>query len=134
MSGERAISRQRRRRGVSLVEVLAALALIGAVAPSLNRAWLISMTAAGRSTDEVTAVGLAENTLAESVAARGLADGEDSGVFEEPYGDYRWRCERRPWAQDNRLTQVDVTVTWTRRNSDFQTTVTTLVDGEDEEP
>ncbi len=134
MSGAGEISRQRRRRGVSLVEVLAALALIGAVAPSLNRAWLISMTAAGRSTDEVTAVGLADSRLAESVAAGGLSDGEDSGVFEEPYGDYRWRCERRPWAGDNRLTQVDVTVTWTRRGKEFRTTVTTLAASEDGEP
>ena len=120
-----------RRRGVSLVEVLAALALAAAVAPALNRAWVVSMTTASRASAEVTAATLAQNKLDEIVAAGAQAGGEDSGQFDAPHDAYRWSVERGPWTGDSTLTQIDVTVTWTRRNTEFTSTLRTLVTGEE---
>jgi type II secretion system protein I len=118
------------RRGVSLVEVLAALALIAAVAPAMGRAWTLSMTVAGQSAQEVTAATLAENKLAEIVAAPGAA-ADDSGQFEPPYQRYSWQCERAAWEGDGRMTQLDVTVSWQSRGRDVSTTVSTLLTGEE---
>ena len=117
--------RRLRARGVSLVEVLAALAVLGAVGAVLTRAWTISMGTAARSQAELTAAVLAEGKLAE-VVLEGETAGEDSGDFAPEHPGYQWRCEQTPWSEDNLLREVAVTVSWTRRDLDYETTVTTL--------
>ena len=132
MTRGRAIARRAAgRRGVSLIEVLAALALIAAVAPVLSRAWVLTMTVAGQSADEVTAAALAESKLAEIVAAEAPATAEDSGAFAAPHEDFHWQVERGPWPQDERMIEAEVTVTWTRRGQEQSLAVHTLVGPEE---
>ncbi|NLF30807.1 MAG: hypothetical protein GX591_07965 [Planctomycetes bacterium] len=116
---------------MSLVEVLAALAMIAVVAPALGRVWVLSMTLAGKSASEITAATLAENRLAEIVAAGDAAGLELSDTFDEPHQRYRWQCTRSPWSGDSRLVQIDVTVTWTDRGRPRQVIVSTLVEDTD---
>jgi type II secretion system protein I len=113
---------------VTLVELLAALALLAVVAVTLSEAWTLGIRVAGRSRAEVTAAALAENKLAEIVAAEASPSSAVSGDFGEEHRGYRWRCQWREWPTDSRLRQIDVTVTWTRRNTSHETTVSTLVD------
>lgn len=113
--------------GVTLIETLAALAILGTVGMALSRAWTLSMELAGRASARATSAALAEEKLADLVAASDFAKAEDSGDFEDQPA-YQWKSELAEWSTDNRLRQLTVTVTWKRRNAEYQTSVSTLVD------
>ena len=120
----------RTRRGVTLVETLAALALVAITLPVLARAWIITMDCAARSRAQVVSTTLAQNKLADLVAAGDQADDAESGDFGNDYPGYRWQVDTSSWPLDDRFRQINVTVKWNRRNMDYETTLSTLVSGE----
>jgi type II secretion system protein I len=120
-------SRPVRRRGVTLIETLAAIALVAIIAPILAQAWLVSMDSAARSRDQVVASVLAEGKLADMVAEGDVASADQSGTFGGDWPGFEWESSVHDWPEDNRFKQVDVTVTWNRRETDYKTVVTTIV-------
>jgi type II secretion system protein I len=122
----------RRIGGVTLIETLAALALVAAVGTVVTRAWLLTMDVAARSRAQTVAATLAETRLAEILSEEDFDSSEDEDAFEEPWEAYRWKSSIAEWSEDSRLRQVDVTITWTRRDMEYQTTLSTLVDAEQE--
>jgi type II secretory pathway pseudopilin PulG len=112
---------------VTLIETLASLALVAVVAPILAKAWTVTMDSAARSRDQVTASVLAENTLTEMVAEGDLTSADQRGSFGDEHPGFAWETSITDWPQDSRFKEVDVTVTWARRQTNYRTTVTTIV-------
>ncbi len=114
------------RSGVTLIETLAALAVLAAVAPVLGRAWLVSMDAAGQSRDQLRAASLAANRLSELVVEGESLTVRQNGKFEDAPG-YEWQAELAAWPENPRLSQLDVTVSWERRGQSYTMHMSTLV-------
>jgi type II secretion system protein I len=120
----------RRRVGVTLIETLASLALLAVVAPILARAWAVTMDSAARSRDQITASVLAENMLTEMVAEGNLTSADQSGTFGDEHPGFAWETSVFDWPEDSRFKEVDVTVTWNRRQTGYRTVVATIVSAE----
>jgi general secretion pathway protein I len=114
------------RRGVTLIETLAALALLAAVAVPLTRVWTLASDVAGRSRAQILAAILAENKLNELFAEGNVADAAGEGDFGPDYPDFTWRIDVSSWPEDPGYWQIDVTVSWTRRSLEYATTLTSL--------
>ncbi len=128
MKSRRYQSGMSRRRGVTLIETLAALALVATVMPVLTRAWVITMDAASRSQSQIIAAALAENRLSEMIAQGDLSQAESTGDFGDEHPGFAWQAVLLDWAHDPRLREVIVTVTWTRRQINYELSMSTLVD------
>ncbi len=118
----------RRHRGVTLIETLAAIALLATVLPVLSRAWVLSMDTASRSQNQVIAASLAEDRLAEMVIEKDFSQAESSGDFGDEHPGFTWTATQGDWELDGRFRLITVTVTWTRRQIVYELPVSTLVD------
>lgn len=121
-----------RTQGVTLIETLAALALVAVVAPVLTRSWLIAMDAAARAQSQTIAATLAETRVNEIIEDRDFSQAQTTGDFGEGYPGYTWRATVADWELDNRMRQLEVTVEWTRRQQAYDVTVDTLIDSSGE--
>jgi len=93
-------------RGYTLLEVLVALALLGAAATALTEALLVAHRAQRVANQWLQAVVLAEQALERARLSR-------MGGADAP-GGFRRRWEIVPIADDLRLTRLQVTVEWDR--------------------
>ena len=121
-------SRPKRRDagGFTIIEVLATLTLAGIVLPSAMNGLMLCLATAAHTRQHVQAASLAQSKLAELVATGQVHDANLSGDFGLERPEYRWLAELNDW-EDDRLRQLDVSVTWTRRGRDRHVTLTTLV-------
>ena len=119
------------RRAFTLIEVLAALLLIGIVLPAIMKGIAASSSAASSARHRNEASGLVESKLGEIVATNQWQDNTDfSGDFGTDWPDYKWHATVQPWAGDTTgtsLQQLDVTVTWLARGREDSMTLSTLV-------
>jgi len=120
----------RRRRGFTLVELLASLAFVAAVLPAAVKGISLATSTAGLTAQQMTALTLADNLLAEVVATQTWRDGAAAGAFEEdPL--YEWEIDVTDW-QGAAVQQVTVTVSWTYRTLRRQVELSTLVYSENQ--
>ncbi len=121
----------RARRGFTLIEVLATVALIAIVLPVVMRGVTIAMTSADAAKQRSEAVALAEAKLNELVSTQQWQTGNLSGDFGEDWSKYRWTADVQEWDQstgaDNGVEQFNVHVTWTSRNTQREVVLSTLV-------
>ena len=114
-----------RRRGFTIVEVLATLSLAAIVLPAVVHGVQLCLETAGHASQHARAASLAQSKLAELVATGDLYDAEMAGDFGDDLPGYAWAAQVNQW-EDARLVQVDVAVMWTRRGKQRQVVLSTL--------
>lgn len=107
----------RRRRGVSLFEAIAALAIVGATSVGA-----LAVAGAGvrtaeraRRVHEVQALvheQLVRLELARDDELRALPDSLASGTFAPPFDEYRWQAESRPDPRYAGLVTIELVISW----------------------
>ena len=122
------ISRHRVRRGraFTIVEVLATMTLAAIVLPATVHGILLCMATAAYAGDQARAASLAQSKLAEIVTNQEYYHAELAGDFGEDLPRYTWAAQVSDW-KDDRLSQLDVSVMWTRRGREYHVTLSTLV-------
>ena len=115
----------RHRRGVTLVEVLATLVLIGIVLPVAMRGATLSMQTAARARHMTEAAHLADLKLAEIAVVNNISLYSGSGDFGEEWPEYRWISESQP--ADFGLYSLTVSVVWTEQGQERATSLSTLL-------
>jgi prepilin-type N-terminal cleavage/methylation domain-containing protein len=115
-----------RRRGFTLVEVLATLALLGILLPAITSGFSLCMATADQARRQAQAASLAHGKLCELVASGQLDRAVLTGDFGADWPDYRWTATVSNWESDL-LSQLDVKVLWRHGSADREVTVTTLV-------
>lgn len=119
-------SADNRRRGFTLVEVLATLVLVAVVLPVAASAVTLATRAAELARRRVEAAALAETKLTELLAGQSWTDNDLSGDFGAERPGYRWRAEVDDY-DGAVLRQLTVTVEWPWRTDTRSVQLTTLV-------
>ena len=120
----------RLRSGFTLIEVLAAMLLIGIVLPVVMQAITSASRAATASHRRAEAATLAQSKLQELTATGLWASGNLSGDFGADWPAYKWSAAVAEWANDAQgvgMQQLDVTVTWTDGGRPASLSVSSLV-------
>jgi len=112
-------------RGFTLIEVLAALLLVGIVLPAVMEGISLANQAGRIAKTKLEATALAESKLNEIVASGQWNISAGSGDFAPDYPDYRWAVQVQD--RDYNVSEVDVMVTWMVRETPRSVTVSTLV-------
>ena len=116
----------RRATGFTLIEVLAAIVLVGIVIPVAMEAISLSLRSASDAKRKVEAAMLAENKLSELTTNLVLMTrGATSGDFAPDWPDYRW--ESGLVQRDVDLSELQVRVVWTSRGVDRFVSLSTFV-------
>ena len=107
----------RARRGVSLLEAVAALAIVGATSASVLAVTGAGVRTAERARRALEATALAQEALARitllsEASLRALPDSVGAGTFATPFDEYAWQAAVRPDATIPGLYRVEVAVTW----------------------
>lgn len=124
------VTRKKRKiaaKGFTLMEILAALLLIGLVLPAVMKGISIVSILASDSDHKYEALDLAETKLAEVLLEESWQTGSSqSGQFDDEYEDYEWVVDASDWEQAD-VKQVDVFVYWQQRNRQREIQLSTLV-------
>lgn len=116
------------RPAFTLVEVLAAIAIVAIVLPSIMYGITASARLGASTKNRSMATMLAESKLNEVVVTKAWQGSEMSGNFGDLAPGYTWQATATQWPEDQYTLQVDVSVIWTVRNNEQQSvTVSTLV-------
>jgi prepilin-type N-terminal cleavage/methylation domain-containing protein len=115
-----------RRRGFTIVELLATLVLVGIVLPVVVHGVLLCLDTAAFTTQQAEAAALARSKLDELVVTGEYYESEMEGDFGEDRPEYRWTAFVDEW-EDSRLARLDVLVTWTRRQQEHEVVLSTLI-------
>jgi len=126
--------RSSRRRGFTLIEVVATLLLISIVLPVIMSGISLCTRAGGIARRRAEAGALAESKLNELMAT-GEWQSNLQGDFgtDDAWKDYTWTAELNPWSQSmgvngsNVIQELDLHVNWKEGNTPQQSTVSTLV-------
>lgn len=116
----------RQSAGFTLMEVLAAMALLAFILPAVMKGISIATVLASDSTRKITAAELAENRLAEVLLLEEWKDGSARGDFGDEYPGYRWTMTTSDWNEVG-LKQIELSVAWTQRGYDKEFLLTTLM-------
>ena len=119
--------RAARRRGLTLVEVLATIVMMAIVLPAAMQGISLCMATSVAARQRSEAAALAESKLAELVATGDWQFGGQSGDFGEAWPDYHWTAAAEDWPADPTMKQLDVRVTWTSRREEKEVVLTTLI-------
>lgn len=120
------------RRGFTLIEVLAALAILGLALGVLFQIFSTGLGSARVAQGYTLATALAESKLASLGIEEPLAEGETAGWFDD---DFRWRVAVRSYEQEARAAgegasiepyEVVVTVSWGEPDEERSVSLTTL--------
>ena len=128
-------SHSRPRRGFTLIEVLAAMALTSICLPIAMRGISVCANIAADAKHRAEAAGLAEAKLNELLATQQYQGGIMAGDFGTDWPDYRWSAELVNWASakvndngnGNTISELDIHVTWNGRANERSLTQSTLV-------
>jgi len=119
-------------KGFTLIEILAALLLIGLVLPAVMKGVSLVSIMASDSDHNYEALDLAENKLAEVLLEKSWQNsGSQSGRFEDEYEDYEWVVDVSDWTESG-IKQIDVFVYWQQRNRQREIQLSTLVYNEED--
>jgi len=122
-----ASARAARRRGLTLVEVLATIVMMAIVLPPAMQGISMCVAAAGDARHRTEAAALAEAKLDEMLATGDWQFGSTSGDFGEAWPEYHWEMTSGLWQSDSTMAEVGVRVTWTSREQEREVVLTTLV-------
>jgi len=135
----RTAKRAKKRRGFTLIAVLAALVLLAIVLPAAMRGVSLASTAGSLAQKRTKAASLAASRLQELLATGQYENGNLSGDFSDygPGNDgFRWDAQLGNWnqqgfnAQDlqtQTLEELDLRVTWRGHTGEQSLTLSTLV-------
>lgn len=118
--------RAARRRGLTLVEVLATIVMVAIVLPAAMQGISTCATASNLARQRSEAAALAEAKLGELLATGEWQYGGLSGEFGEAWPEYRWEGSASSWSADPTMVELAVRVTWVNRLQDRQVVLTTL--------
>jgi prepilin-type N-terminal cleavage/methylation domain-containing protein len=113
------------RRGLSLVEVLASLALVAIVLPVAMRSISAATNASSVAAQRTQATILAQSKLDEMVIAHDYTSPQQQGDFGSDWPNHRWTATASDF--DTLVKQIDLTVTWMSHAGERSVTLTTLV-------
>lgn len=116
-----------RRRGFTLVEVLAALLFMAILLPVTVEAIRVASRAGQVGERKGTATRLAERVLNELLVTGGLVQNSNSGRIEEGERGYDWTMRSETWTED-RMNLVTVTVTFEVQGQQSDVKLATLFD------
>jgi prepilin-type N-terminal cleavage/methylation domain-containing protein len=116
-----------RRRGLTLIEVLATIVMMSIVLPAAMQGISTCLRASHEARQRSEVAALAESKLTELIATGDWQFGAVSGDFGEAWPDYRWSSGSGPWSSDSTMTEVYVRVTWTSRREEREEILTTLI-------
>jgi len=115
-----------RRRGFTLIEILATLLLVAIILPVAMSGISLALNVADESKRRTEAAALAQSKLAEIVAYSEWTTASLGGDFSPDRPQYRWAAQVTAW-QGTQLQQLDVQVLWRSRGQDHHVTLSTLV-------
>lgn len=113
-------------RGFTFIEILATLTFAAIVLPVAMKGISLATVAASESKKRSEATLLAQNLLAETVAADTLDFSSISGDFLPEIDQYRWTAELSDWENGN-LKELIVKIFWQTHNKEQSIALTTLV-------
>ena len=113
------------RRGFTLLEVLATMALMAIILPAVMGAVSVASAAAGEAKHKVEAVSLAEMKLAEMSATAQEQQAASNGDFGADFPGYRYTTTIE--VREQNLNQISVRVTWTSRGQERFVDLTSMV-------
>lgn len=114
------------RRGLTLIEVLATIVLMGIVLPAAMEGISQCVRATTVARQKSEAAGLAESKLNELIATGDWQYGVTSGDFGDAWPEYHWKCGTSDFS-DPTLQQLSVQVFWSSRGEQRDVTLTTFV-------
>jgi len=114
-----------RRRGFTLLEVLATMVLMAIILPVTMHGISVGLAAAGSARKSVEAVTLAQNKLTELSTATQLTTSSQSGDFGADFPDFHW--DSSTISRELSMVEIDVKVTWTSRGGERNVSLSTLV-------
>lgn len=117
--------RQHSSRGFTLIEVLAALLVIGIVLPVAMEGISLAVNAGSSARRRTEAAALAESKLAEIALTPTLTDGSTAGEFGPAHPDYRWNVQ--VLTRDSIIQEATVIVTWTERGAEAALALSTFI-------
>ncbi len=118
------------RGGFTLIEVLAAMLLIGIVIPVAMQGVTAATRAGSVARHRTDAATLADSKMAELTVTNAWDGGTMSGDFGADFPGYSWSATVGAWDGDVNgvgLQQLDVKVTWADRGQQSAATVSSLV-------
>ena len=116
-----------RRRGLTMIEVLATIVMAGIVLPAAMQGISMCTAASVAARHRSEAAALAEAKLTELITTGDWQYGATGGDFGEDWPDYHWTCASGNWPSDSSMTQLEIHVTWTSRQDDHEIVLTTLI-------
>ena len=116
----------RRVKGFTLIEILAALALIIFVIPVVMKGISIATAVASEIARKSVAASLAENQLLDIFIEKQWQNSSLTGDFGKEYPGYRWHMTSANWTEPG-LNQVTLNVMWESRGYERKVELTTLV-------
>jgi prepilin-type N-terminal cleavage/methylation domain-containing protein len=116
-----------RRRGLTLVEVLATIVMTGIVLPAAMQGISMCTAASVAARHRSEAAALGEAKLNELIATGDWQYGAAGGDFGEDWPEYHWTAASGNWPSDPTMTQLELHVTWVSRQQDHEMVLTTLI-------
>jgi type II secretion system protein I len=115
--------------GFTFVEILAALAFLAILIPTVMSALGISNRAAETAERTTTAAELGENQLNELIIGNAWQSTGNSGDFGAAWPGYRWQVSQDSWTGDanNPMTQLTIHITFPVQGKDREIQISTLV-------
>ena len=133
MNSRRTISR----KGFTLVEVLAAVMLVGIILPATMRGISVASQTASAARHRNEAATLGQSKLDEIVSTQEyLTNSNMSGDFGADWPGYQWSVQLQDWSPNGTaptnftgtlVQELDMHVTWTDRSRNQEMVLTTLV-------
>jgi prepilin-type N-terminal cleavage/methylation domain-containing protein len=115
-----------RRRGFTLVEILATLALVAIILPVAMSGISLALGVADQGRRQTEAASLAQTKMAEIIASQQWQTSSLAGDFAPDLPEYRWVAQFTDW-QGTTLKQLDVQVLWSQGGTDRAVALSTLV-------
>jgi type II secretory pathway pseudopilin PulG len=116
-----------RQAGFTIVEILATMAFLGIVLPSIMAGMSLCLSVAGTAKMQAQAAGLAQSKMAEMLAEAQWDRPVLSGDFGQDWPAYKWSAQISDFGTDGMMEQLDVIVSWQHRGNSYNVTLTTLI-------
>jgi prepilin-type N-terminal cleavage/methylation domain-containing protein len=117
----------RKRRGFTLVEVLAALLFMAIIIPVAMHGMSVASRAGILGQRKVAAMRVAERVLDEMLVTGQINSGSSTGTTAEGDTSYPWTLSSQTWSEDS-LTELTVTVSFELQGNTYDVSVSTLYD------
>lgn len=115
------------RSAFTLAEVLAALAFLAILIPTVVECLNIASRAGEVAERKAHAARVAENVLNESIVTTNWSQSSQNGTVSDGTAQYNWTLESSPWNQDP-MRVLTVDVKYSVQGKDYSVQLSTLVD------